>query len=199
MFDDKKRAAKKIPHLKKERKNIELLSQDLKQKSQQRMAHVKMEQIAEKQHQNVIHKLITAQERIKKLESTLHSARVTANENMFVKLQNSVCKEPQSTSPFLFNPLVVPVTEPFPTCKGNCLVHSAQCREQINIARKERNDAICVARLYRDVAEKCRKETRDTKHQLETKIHCVQNFWRNQVIAGISRSGQILRSALMKI
>ena len=43
-----------------------------------------------------------------------------------------------------------------------------------------------------------RKEEKRKKKELEDKVKLVRTFWRNKVVEGGCRSGQILRSALIK-
>ena len=42
-------------------------------------------------------------------------------------------------------------------------------------------------------------EAKLMKNDLEGKIETVRDFWRNKIVEGASRSGQILRNALTKI
>jgi len=70
--------------------------------------------------------------------------------------------------------------------------------QQINAAKHERNGALQVAQIYRDLAENIQKEKRKVQEELESRMETVHNFWRNQVVEGQSRAGQKLRAALFK-
>lgn len=68
----------------------------------------------------------------------------------------------------------------------------------IEAARQERDQALMLAQQYRNVAEACRGEKREMKYEIERKIELVRSFWRDQIIEGGSRSGRILRAALIR-
>ena len=106
-----------------------------------------------------------------------------------------LCEEERNdTSPLLLNSAVIPVVEP--SCSCNNIVVSARCKQLLAGARRERDNAIMLARGYRDDAEECQTEKRKLKHELEEKVEL--NFWRNKVVEGGSRSGLILRAALIR-
>ena len=76
-------------------------------------------------------------------------------------------------------------------------------------ARHERNDALLLAKHYRDVAEKCKLQKKilqmemerkviDTKEQAAIGIDRIKKFWRSQIMEGNSRAGKILRAALLQ-
>ena len=41
-------------------------------------------------------------------------------------------------------------------------------------------------------------EKSDLQHRLETQVELVRNFWRNQIVEGDSRPGNLLRVALIR-
>ena len=51
---------------------------------------------------------------------------------------------------------------------------------------------------YRDIAEDGQTEEQKLKHELE-KVELVRNVWRNKVMEGGSRSGMMLRAALISV
>lgn len=106
------------------------------------------------------------------------------------------CTISQQTEPLLLDEVLVPLCEPFPECSAG--VHNAEYREQISAARQERNQALKTARHYRDIAETIQKEKRELQYKLEEEVELVRNFWRNKIIEGASRSGRILRAALLR-
>ena len=99
-------------------------------------------------------------------------------------------KDPYDTSPLLLD---TPLSEPMCSCTG--VVSSNRCKQQLEYARRERDNAILLARQYRDMAEECHTEKRS---HLEEKVELVRHFWRNKVVEGGTRSGQILRAALLE-
>lgn len=106
------------------------------------------------------------------------------------------CEDDSSdTSPLLLDAVITPVSEPMCSCSD---VKATLCNQKLEAARREKDNALLLARQYRDLAEKCRTEKRMQKQELEEKIELVRNFWRNKVVEGGTRSGQILRAALIK-
>ena len=65
-------------------------------------------------------------------------------------------------------------------------------------ARKERDYALITARQWRDKAESAQAEKRKLKNEMEKTVEVVRDFWRNKVVEGESRSGKILRAALIR-
>ena len=61
---------------------------------------------------------------------------------------------------------------------------------------EERDRALSLARIYRDMTETSQSEKRIMKSKLEKKIETVRDFWRNKLVEGTSRSGRMLRAAL---
>ena len=103
-----------------------------------------------------------------------------------------------STRALLLGPTVIPVEEEKPTLNSGNVELDSKFIQQINSARDERNHALHVAQIYRDLAETIQKEERKVKDDLERCVKSVRNFWRNQIMEGQSRAGQILRAALFR-
>ena len=57
---------------------------------------------------------------------------------------------------------------------------------------------LSLARLHRDMAETSQAQKRILKAELENKNELVRNFWRNKVVEGSTRSGKMLRAALIR-
>ena len=114
--------------------------------------------------------------------------------------QNNTEKDSNDTSPLLLDEIVIPLSEPSCSCSNTCMsdLCVAQCKEELESARRARDNALLLARQYRDRAEKGQEEKRKQKKELEDKVELVRTFWRNKVVEGGCRSGQILRSALIK-
>ena len=89
--------------------------------------------------------------------------------------------------------MVTPVVEPLCSCTN---LIATRCKQQLESARRNRDNALILARQYRNIAEECQAEKRKIKHELEEKVELVRNFWRNKVVEGGSRSGKMLRAAL---
>ena len=105
-------------------------------------------------------------------------------------MTNDTSKDHCSTSP-----LLTPISEPV----DNCLCkNSLHCKQQLQRARKKRDQALSLARCYRDLAEARQAEKRALKNELDERIELVRDFWQNKVVEGGSRSGQILRAALVR-
>ena len=117
----------------------------------------------------------------------------------------------ESNTPQIFDPILVPIEESLPSCGPipSDVVYIAQCKDNVIKARAERNDALKLAKHYRDVAENNKKEMLCLQQNMESRIRsieqdsasCVQNirnFWRNQIIEGSSRAGRIVRASLLR-
>lgn len=65
-------------------------------------------------------------------------------------------------------------------------------------ARAERNDALNLAKYYRNRIEKLRTEKEELQHEMKRQVQHSRQFWRNQIMEGESRSGRILRAALLR-
>ena len=113
-------------------------------------------------------------------------------------IQNHTTKDHCDTSPLLLNAVITPVSEPSCTLSSESIFHAHRCGEQVQSARKERDRALALARQYRDLAEACQLDKRTLKNDLEKKVETVRDFWRNKIVEAGSRSGQILRNALIK-
>ena len=98
----------------------------------------------------------------------------------------------------LLDAVLIPVEEPTSTCCSESLIHSTQCIEHVRTARSERDRALRLAKHYCNMAEETHREKRDLQHRLETQVELVRNFWRNQIVEGDSRSGRMLRAALIR-
>lgn len=128
----------------------------------------------------------------KAIEKEERLAVVANNEVQFQR----TC-EKQLEGPLILNEVVAPIEE---QTFGHSLplVTRVDYNHQVLEARKERDEALALARHCRDVAERCRTETRRVRDHLESKIEVVRDFWRNKVVEGESRSGRILRASLIR-
>lgn len=63
---------------------------------------------------------------------------------------------------------------------------------------KERDHALDDAKRYRTELEHAREETKKIQFKMEERIGAVVNFWRNKIHEGDSRSGKIMKLALIK-
>ena len=103
-----------------------------------------------------------------------------------------------TTSPLLLDAIITHLSEP--TCNCSPIACTAYCRplQELLCARCEKDNALTLARQYRDLAEESRTKIRQQKYHLEEKVELVRNIWRNKVVEGSCRSGQILRAARIK-
>ena len=113
-------------------------------------------------------------------------------------IRNNAVQDHFDTSPLLLDAVVTPMSEPPCALPSESAIHAIHCREQVHSAREQRDKALGIARHYRDLAESRQLDKRILKNDLEGKIETVRDFWRNKIVEGGSRSGQILRNALMK-
>ena len=103
------------------------------------------------------------------------------------------------TAPLLLDAVLTPISEPnICNYSSEGAILAQQCNDMVTAARVERDQALLLARQYRDAAEVCQNEKREMKYNLEKKIEVIRSFWRNKVVEGGSRSGRILRAALIR-
>ena len=121
--------------------------------------------------------------------------------------QSAVCtiNEVEDHNNDMIDSVPIPVEEDLPHPSNN-IVSVSMSKEAIMKAKAERNDALLLARHYRDVAETLKLENKhlrkdmegrisDVRKQAATDISNMKEFWRNQIIEGGSRAGKILRAA----
>jgi len=111
---------------------------------------------------------------------------------------HAICK---CTEPVNLDPILIPIKEKPPTeamPHQSDIVHTKYCSEHVQNARIERNDALRLAKFYRDRVEDLVKEKRDLRHSLESQVDRVRKFWRNQIIEGESRAGRMVRTSLFR-
>lgn len=108
----------------------------------------------------------------------------------------------------VFDSVLIPIEEGLP-CNSNNNVSVSMSKEAITKARAERNDALLLAKHYRDMAETLKLENKhlqedmegriiDIRKQAATDVSNMKTFWRNQIVEGGSRAGKILRAALLR-
>ena len=61
--------------------------------------------------------------------------------------------------------------------------------------KKERDMAVQNARLFRDIAEKCRTEKREMHNEMCRKMEVIRECYRNKMLEGNTRAGKIVRMA----
>lgn len=103
-----------------------------------------------------------------------------------------------NTSPLLLDSVITPIQEDETcTCSSDAVL-TMKCKDEVRRARHERNKALNLAQHYRNLAEESQSEKRILKSELEGQIEVVRNFWRNKIVEGGTRSGKILRAALIR-
>ena len=136
--------------------------------------------------------------RMKAKEVARHEQQVHLNEEKYTCLSVHSADQ-SSSSPLLLDNVVTPIAEEEEQCEcSSSNVLALKCKEQILKARHQRNEALFLARHYRNMAEKSRSDTRMLKEDLESQIETVRDFWRNKIVEGSSRSGRLLRAALIR-
>ena len=130
----------------------------------------------------------------KEQHSILVNKQVSINEDMYA----DVCTNPvQSSSPLLLDSVVTPIQEELCTYSSDAVL-AMKCKDEVQRGRQEHNQALHLARQHRNMAEESLAEKRMIKSNLEDQIEVVGNFWRNKIIEGNTRSGRILRAALIR-
>lgn len=66
----------------------------------------------------------------------------------------------------------------------------------IQLEQEKTRKALEQVRYYRNLAEKLRKEKRNTVLVLNDKIELVRDFWRNKILEGSTRAGKMVQRAL---
>ena len=81
-----------------------------------------------------------------------------------------------TTSPLLLDAIITHLSEP--TCNCSPIACTAYCRppQELLCARCERDNALTLARQYRDLAEESRTKIRQQKYHLEEKVELVRNM-----------------------
>lgn len=177
-----------------------LAEEALKKRWRERSIKYHALEIVEQEEQK--HKNIEERVRITKLKEANDIARgqrhlaVEMNEHCYNTLAQNHMVEDDSS--LLLDAVITPVSESSCIFEDSCTLQELHSRQQVQSARAERDRALALACKYRDDVEKSRMERRALKHDLETKIETVRNFWRNKIIEGSSRSGRILRAALIR-
>ena len=98
---------------------------------------------------------------------------------------------------YILDSVVTPIQEEQCTCSSDAVL-MVKCKDKVHTARHERDQALFLARHYRNIAEEKQSEKRILKSNLEGQIEIVRNFWRNKIVEGDTRSGRILRAALIR-
>lgn len=81
----------------------------------------------------------------------------------------------------------------------NCVQREREqdkCKAELEECVHTRDKAIRECQSYRTLAERCQKEVSDLKHEMHRRVLSVQDFWRNKLFKGQSRSCNMVRSAL---
>ncbi len=60
----------------------------------------------------------------------------------------------------------------------------------------ERDKAVREARLYRDLAERLRKEKGALQHEMHRRCEGIQDFWRNNLFEGCTRTGRMVKEVM---
>ena len=108
----------------------------------------------------------------------------------------------------VFNSVLIPIAEKLPSELSDTAFVS-KTKEEIIQALAEQNDALLLARHYRNVAERLKVENEYLQQEMKSRIieikkkaiidvDNMKTVWRNQIIEGSSRSGRILRDALLR-
>lgn len=114
--------------------------------------------------------------------------------------------------PPIFDPVLVPVEESLPSpgpSKQHDVMRILQCKDEVLKARTEHDNALILAKHYRNMAENSKKDFLCLQQRMKSEISCIEqqsvsrvknikNFWRNQIIEGDSRAGRILRASLIR-
>ena len=88
------------------------------------------------------------------VKNTQHNMEVNHVDCSYVE-QNNTEKDSNDTSPLLLDE-IIPLSERSCSCSNTCMsdLCVAQCKEELKGARRARDNALLLARQYRDRAEK---------------------------------------------
>lgn len=128
------------------------------------------------------------------------SKDLSKQDNLVDAVEQCTVKD-QIWLPQIRDAVLLPIEEPLPSISCVCensIACTRECHEHIIKARAERNDALLLLRQYRNMAEHMEKQKQEIKKQMVSRVECIKNFWRNQVVEGGSRSGKILRASLIR-
>lgn len=64
---------------------------------------------------------------------------------------------------------------------------------------KDKKKAELNALIYRNLAERLKREKRELSNTLNRKVETVRDFWRNKLCEGSSRSGRMVQAACMRL
>ncbi len=97
----------------------------------------------------------------------------------------------------ILNEVVVPIQEQEQTFDPSHMSQMARtdCKQIVQKAREERDQALKLAQQFRNIPEQSFSEKRCLQYELESKVETVRDFWRNKIVEGGSRSGSILRAS----
>ena len=77
-------------------------------------------------------------------------------------------------------------------CQANSPFERLTLHSYIKAVTCEKDKAIEEARNYRDLAESYKRECHHIENKMYGKLECMQNFWRNNIVEGSSRSGRMV-------
>lgn len=115
---------------------------------------------------------------------------------MYKKTSSPTARSRQSREEDDFDALLLPSVSSTSRPKASA-IERCVAASYIKQLEDERNKAVREALLYRNLAEQMRKEKRDTHHKMSRQCETIRDFWRNTLVEGCSRSGKMVRQAML--
>lgn len=203
-LNSQERKLKSIEEIRRKRKryraNKKKIFNSWKKKSEQYQQSVISEQIEHKEELKRQDEKKSFRAERKRLENDRRKKRKAIIENVYWSVAcNSINEE---TEPLLL-----------PACNSSTETSILPCSEPSNAEmsspfkridtavyikklKKEREAAFQDARIYRNLAERIRKEKREAINQLALKCEVIRDRWRNELLEGGSRGGLMVKKAL---
>ena len=172
---------------------MKISEEDLCKRWRERMEKANMVQNMELEEQLQQEKMKQAfeieEKKVRVQKEFMHKQTIKNIEDQYNALSND---EPG----ILLGEIVHPLEEANITVNN---IDMAMCDRKLQLARKERDEAILIAKCYRDLAERTHSEKHALQHHLESKVEVVRDFWRNKVVEGGSRGCLVRRHPIRRL
>ena len=131
-----------------------------------------------------------------------------ANQHQYTQLQMSMCDASKSGSDNYGSLLLPSFIQP---CGNvNIIIEGVNdsvksvaskivAQHYISQLTKERDNALKVARSYRDQVDGLRSSNRKLFCEMNDKIDVIRTFWRNNIAEGSTRAGRCVQMAIKKM
>lgn len=137
-------------------------------------------------------------------KSIVKQSNATSQNEQYYKIANEALSSSQESGILLLPLVPVPdrkhesaqeITSKLPL-SGLSNVNSVDVVSYIQRTQDKTTNALHLARCYRDLAERLKKEKYETEQKMNDKVEVVRNFWRNNIHEGHTRAGKMVQKAL---